>query len=400
MSKGFAYTSFAILSATLLISILFVQVYQPNDLGNANAERIGEASFFLDSLFKDTDRTLDIATRRAFAGGVSEIVNTGEPLESPQENITEIMVNGTLDGDTVDSIGNASLSEWETRVVDIASDSGYSLDVSVVNASFNSTGFDVVSSFEVKAELLDPVTRAGFNRTESVETTTSINDLEDPMITVRSRGRYTVTVNDCGFNSPADKVLTGTQNTTETGYGVAVVNPSDLASIGSKSDKIIAIQDPDDYSSDQLNDFEGAIASQTRSQTGSINTAYVFGTGSLSGIENGTKVLINSNDVWNTRFSRMFEDGCYIESEEGPEFADRLENNLSSDSNKGISTLIDVSKLPVELQKSDGSAVGFVYFDDSASPDTVTVKEVSSEYSWFRLDQEYIDRWGLEELAE
>jgi hypothetical protein len=403
MSKGFAYTSFALLSATLLISMLFVQIYQPTDIGNANAERISEASFFLDSLFTDTDRTLSIATRRAFSGAVSEVVNTGEPLYSPQKNVSEIMVEGTLDGEDVDSVGNASLSEWEKRVSNIASNSGYSLQISVVNSSFNNSGFDVRSSFAVEAQLFDPVTRTRFNKTDYTETVNSVRDLEDPMITVRSLGRYTVTVNECGFNTPAEKVQTGSQNSTDTAYGKTVIRPSEISGVSSKSEKILAVENPDEYSGSELNQFEGVVASETSSNPGSLTTSYAFGTGSLTGIEERSRVLIDSGDVWRTSFSRMFEDGCYVESDRGPTFTDRLANNLTSDSdNTGLATLIDISELPPELQKSDASAVGFVYFGDSASEDTSELKELSDqdEYPWFRLDQDSVDEWGVQELVE
>ncbi|MFQ3275174.1 MAG: hypothetical protein ACI9LV_000471 [Candidatus Nanohaloarchaea archaeon] len=400
MSKGFAYTSFALLSATLLISILFTQVYQPTDIGNANAERIGEASFFLDSLFTDTDRTLNIATRRAFSGAVSEVVTRGEPLKSPQNNITEIMVNGTLDGNEVDSVGNASLSEWKGRVSDIASDSGYSLDISVSNSSFNNSGFEIYSSFDVSARLLDPVTRASFNRSRSTQTVTSIRDLEDPMITVRSQGRYTVTVNECSFEEPAEKVHQSSQNTTDTAYGAAVVRPTDLSTVQSKNDKVLAVEDPDIYSSNELNQFEGVVASETRSDVSSISTVYAFGTDSLSGLGNSS-ILIDSSDVWRTGFAKMFEENCYVESERAPSFTDRLANNLTGDSEMGITTLINIPELPPQLQKSDASAVDFVYFSDSASDNTRELKEISDqdEYPWFRLDQDTVDQWEIEELV-
>lgn len=401
MNKGFAYTSFAILSATLLISILFVQVYQPMDMENANAERIGEASFFLDSVFTDTDRTLSIATRRAFAGAVSEVVNSGEALKNPEENISEIMVNGTLDGSPVDSIGNASLSDWETRVSDIASDSGYSLQIEIENSSFRSTGFDIKSSFQVRATLFDPVTRASFNRTHSTSTTTSVQDLEDPMITLRSLGRYTVTVNECGFDVPAES-FAASQNSSDTAYGEAVVQPVEMSSIDSKDEKVLAIENPDGYSSSELNQFEGVVASETSSDTSGITTSYAFGLGSISYIERRKNVLIDSDDVWSTGFVQMFEENCYIESEQGPDFTERLANNLAGSSGTGITTLIDIRELPPQLQKSEASAVDFVYFSDSASDNTRKLKEISDqdEYPWFRLDQDHINEWGVDELAE
>jgi hypothetical protein len=170
--------------------------------------------------------------------------------------------------------------------------------------------------------------------------------------------------------------------------------------VQSKNDKVLAVEDPDIYSSNELNQFEGVVASETRSDVSSISTVYAFGTDSLSGLGNSS-ILIDSSDVWRTGFAKMFEENCYVESERAPSFTDRLANNLTGDSEMGITTLINIPELPPQLQKSDASAVDFVYFSDSASDNTRELKEISDqdEYPWFRLDQDTVDQWEIEELV-
>lgn len=397
--KGFAYTTFALLSATLLISLTFTQVYKPASIQTANAERIGQASFFMNSIFSDMDRSLSIATRRSFTGANNYVVTEGEPLSSPKDNVSEVLVNGTLDGEELDSVGNASLSEWASRVSKIGERSGYRLNIVVRNYSFESRAFGIDSSFKVFARLKDPTTLAAFNRTRSAQASASIEGLEDPMITLRSKGRYVTNIQDCGFSDPADQVLTGSQNSSTSAHGQVVLRPSDISPVNDSAEKIVAVEDPDSYSSSELNGFDGVVGAQEHSSPGDITTTYVFGTGSLDGLEDEGYAIIDNEDVWRTRFVPMFDQGCYIPSERGPNFLDRLGNELVSDSG-GITTLIDVSELPQELQKTE-SSVAFVYFNESGSyGSTERVEGISDDYSWFRLDSYHVDEWGLNELVE
>lgn len=397
--KGFAYTTFALLSASLLLMLLFSQVYKPADLNSANAERIGEASFFLESIFSDMDRSLSIATRRAFTGATDYVVEEGKPLSDPEENISEILVNGTLEGENFTTSGNASLSEWEGRVSNIASRSGYSVEIFIENYSFQNGGFVIDSSFDISARLQDPTTLASFNSSESADVDVSVKGLEDPMLTLRSVGRYTVTIDRCGFDDPADQVLTGSQNSSSTAYGSLVVRPSDISSVSNSGEKIVAVENPDEYSSSDLNSFEGVIAGQTSSSPGDISTTYVLGTGSLGGLEDNQTAVLDSDEVWRTGFAQMFEESCYVPSSRGPDFLDRLGNRLVNDDSDGIATMIDVADLPPELRQTD-SAVGFVYFNSSTYGGLNEIKGVSDEYSWFRLDDYHVDRWGVESLVE
>lgn len=397
-SKGFAYTTFAILSATILMSILFGQVYQSEGVENANAERIGEASFFLDSVLSDSDRALKIAARRSFTAASDHVVTEGEGLVSPEKNLSEILVNSTLDGEEVETVGNASLSEWSSRVSTIGDRSGYQLSISVINRSFNPERFITQVSFKVKARLFDPTSLASFNRTESAIAETSIEGLEDPMITLKSKGRYTNTIERCGFEDPAEKLYETSQNSSSIAHGEVVVKPSDGQSIDNQTDKILVIEDPDSYDYGYTSGFNGVIAAQESSSPGSVNSDYALGAGDINGFSNGTGAVIDSGNVWRTGFVRMFKEGCYISSEDGPGFFERLEGEMTGDGG-GIETLVDVSELPAELQNT-GSAVGYVYFNESRSPGLNEVKGVTDEYSWFRIDDHHVSKWGMEGLTE
>lgn len=399
-SKGLAYTSFAVLAASLIVTMVSLQVTGSNQVETGNADRIGEAAFFLQSIFSDMDRSLRISTRRALTGTTNHIVLNGNALQNPEKNVSEALENGTLNGEELNGTENASLQDWTSRVRDIADSSGYSLDVRVQNYSFNDTGFTVQSSFSVFASLRDPTTLTTFNKTESTNTDVSIEGIEDSMLLLRSEGRYLTQYSKCGFSEPAEVLYTGSQNSTGYVHGYASKNPSDISAVPDRSDKIIVVEDIDSYQTSEVNEFEGAVSADPSSNVGQYSTNYVFDTGSIADIDQNTSLILNDQQVWRSDFRRMFKQGCYLPDENGPDVFDRMENKLSNDDGDGLATLIDVSRLPSELRDVD-SAVGYVYFDDSGSYGGLKqIKGVSDEYSWFRLDQDHIDEWSLEELAE
>jgi len=107
-SKGLAYTSFAVLAASLIVTMFSLQVTSSSQVETGNADRIGEASFFLQSIFSDMDRSLRISTRRALTGTTNHIVLTGNALQNPEENVSEALENGTLDGEHLNGTEDAS----------------------------------------------------------------------------------------------------------------------------------------------------------------------------------------------------------------------------------------------------------------------------------------------------
>jgi len=400
VNKGLAYTSFAVLAASLIVTMVSLQVNGSDQVDTGNADRIGEASFFLQSIFSDMDRSLRISTRRALTGTTNYIVLNGNELQDAEASVSEALENGTLDGEELNGTEDASLKDWTSRVRDIADSSGYALDVRIQNYSFNDTGFTVQSSFSVFGSLRDPTSLAMFNRTDSTVTDVSIEGTEDAMLLMRSEGRYLAQYRECGFSEPAEVLYTGSQNSSGYVHGYSTKGPSDISTVSDKSDKMLVVENVDSYQTSEVNEFEGVVSADSSSNTGQYSTSYAFGTGSITDIDQNQSIILNNEKVWSSNFRQMFNQGCYVPDEDGPDIFDRMENSLSNDDGDGLATLIDVSRLPNELRDIN-SAVGYVYFDDSSSYGGLRkIEGVTDHYSWFRLDQDHVDYWDLEDLAE
>ncbi len=404
-STGLVYTSFALLSVSLLFIVAFLPVTIPVENNPAEATRIGEASFFLDSVLADMDRSLEMSTRRALLASTNYVIKRNRSLASPGENISSALETGKISGEELDSMNdpqNASLLDWADRVSDIAADSDYSLDIELLNSSFNASAFEIRSSFRVFARLQDPVTLANFNRTNSANATISALGLEDPMILLNSDGRYSTQYARCGFDRPANQLYTGGHYSAGAVHGRAAVNPStpDASSVSDKAEKILVTDDVDNYNVGASSSFAGIVSADDNDTTAGFTTKFIFDTGSISDIEQNMSLILNEEQVWRSSFRQMFRENCYLETSRGPNVIDRLGNQLVSPDGRGMATMIQVSELPSGLQEIE-SSVGYVYFNESSGmygPER-NIYGVTSEYSWFRLDDYHVNLWGLGDLA-
>jgi len=405
VSKGMVYTSFALLASSVMLILMFVAVAGPENVDDANAIRINEASFFLESALDDLDRTLEMSTRRALGLATDYVVSSGEAMNDPGQNISSALVNGTMHESTADnySMEDASLKAWNGRIESVADRAGYSLDVEFVSYDFNVSGLIFESNYTVFSRLEDPVTQASFNETHTSDTDVYIDGLEDPMITLRSNEDYISNYNTCSFSgSPVEEFPEADTYSSNTAEGEAVVNPDDASAVSEPANKVLVVQDVDSYMSNE-GDFAAVVSAQSNSSTLSNNN-YGMDTGSINGIESNMSLIVTSGSIWRISFEQMFktEDrmGCYAKDEQGPGFIDRLQNKMAPDAGEtGIATLVNLEMLPeAEVGRS---VVGHVYFDESADPTTCKVRGVSDDYSWFRIDQGHTDEsgWNLTELA-
>ncbi|MFB6147493.1 MAG: hypothetical protein ABEJ66_01275 [Candidatus Nanohaloarchaea archaeon] len=384
------------LASSLLLILAVTPVQSSVDLESSEAVRISEASFFLESVLSDMERSLQIATRRGLTGATNYVIETGEPLDDPAESLTSAVVNGSISGTELNSTGNASLSVWTERVSRIAKDSGYRLQLRLEGYSFNATGMEIDSSYTVWARLEDPATLAAFNRTRTAEVAVSASGLEDTMILLQSVGRYTVKYDRCSFEDPAELLQAGEGSGTSHGY--AVVNPADASSVPDPGEKVLVAEDIDSYSTTEVNSFAAAVSAQPNSSSG-YTIPYAFDTGSIAGIEENMSLVVHSSQVWRTGFRRMFKEGCYVETPRGPDVMDRLGNELvSPPGDTGVATLLNVPELPSELQRT-GSSVGYVYFNGTGYGSLNSISGVTGEHPWFRLDDYHVELWNLEELT-
>lgn len=397
--KAMIYTTFALISSSLLLLLALLPVTSTVNMDPASSSRIGEASFFLDSILSDMDRTLELGTRRALTESTDYIIGTGEPLAQPEKNISNALVTGNISDNSLDGMDGVTLNEWTERVRNIANNSNYGLRVSLESSSINSSDVSLESSYTVFTRLKDPVTLAAFNETRTANSDVSAEGIEDAMLLLRTDGAYSSSYRDCGFDDPAEQLQTSGTYNKGPFHGDAAYKPSDINSVSERDQKILVVEDVTSYSIGDINDYGAVVSAQPNSSSGYTNV-YGFDTGEISNIESNMSLTIYEGQVWRSNLREMFQQPCYVQTDEGPNILDRMENKLISDSeDNGTATFIDISELPSDIRRED-SAVGYVYFNSSSSYGSLNkIRGVSDDYSWFKLDQTHVNKWDLNDLA-
>ncbi len=392
--KGMIYTTFAILAASLIFFMAALPMTSTVDIDTSEAIRIGEASFYLDSVLEDVERSTGIAVRRGLTGASNYIIGTGEPLDDAEDDLTEAIVNGSINGVELNATENASLGEWGDRVENMTEEAGYRLEMRVSDYSFDSSGFHVETSKQLEARLEDPVTLASFNRSVSVDVDAEVKGVEDPMLLLRSAGRYTTSINYCGFDEPANYLDTGSSHNSPSVLGEAVVEPgSSLEEVEDRNDKILVVEDVDGEDESEVEEFRGVVSYQSADP---VDTGYVYGIDDL-GIGTGQDLILYGNEVWESNFRQMIFQDCYVPAD-APGLMERYENDLT-EVNDGMLTFVDVGSLPDALRHEE-TAVGYKYFPGDGGEELNNIAGVTDRYSWFRLDNEDAERLGVQELVK
>lgn len=432
------YTTFAIIATSLLILLVSFTAVDTDYTSDTNPFRIGQASFYVQNVEKDYNRAYNIAFQRGTTGLTNYIIETGEPIKDPQEGLRNATVTGNVSGTYLENTGNATLSNWKKRVERAASGSQYRLTIDYGDMQVEDNFMTLRGDLETDFYLKDPVSLANFNRTQKYSTQTSIEGLEDPLILLRSRGRYINTFQTCSFDQPADQLLTGNGDTEAT-YGNATIVAADganLDDIDNEGQKVLVTDDLEPYIPDQMetiNDFAGVVSAEPLpsggpgggppggggpdgANEGDYTTKYVFDTGTIAPINEQMRLILYNDRVWDSNIREVINSGCYMEStgtattSAGPGFLERTENEVTSEprETQGLTTILDKSQLPSQLRKAEASNIDYVYFNDTGDYGSVsgiaglTGDEAHGAREYresFRLDQEHIEKWGLEGLS-
>lgn len=406
--NGMAYTSFALMASSVLLLVATLP-YQGFTTDAANdAALISEASFFTERVLDDERRAHDIAFDRTLGEATSYVINSRDPLENPDSQLASIMLNASVENNELEFMKNASMNNWFGRVKNLSRSTGYKLDVRFVNTEFSKiSNFRMQSTLTTFISLKDTRTRAMFNESQTTTVSSSITGLEDPMLRMQTNDFYGHFFSRCGFSDPAALLETGLQDSGSTIHGRSAVEPV-VADVDSPGERIIVSENISQYPEADVQQFAAAVSAEPVSNPSNFNNRYVFDTGSVASIQDNESLIIDDAEVWRSGFREMLRTGCYIVSDgplNGPDFLDRLANNLTGSRPTGLESLINETAAPD--QAGESSNVDYVYFNDSSAYGTlnqingVTSGDGNAQYfDYFRIDQYHVDQWGIAGLTD
>jgi len=408
---GFVYTLFAIVVMGLLALSLTLPIGIDTDGARTDQIGVDELYYFVSSIRSDMERAVDISGRRAMVGVANQIIGEGEYLETGSDAVIALVTyNGTFNGSELELLQRTALVDWIAKMEDQAAAAGYVSELVVDPDTVSVEGaspFMLRFAFRYNLTVYDPAIETGFNRTaDRFSSPVSIESLEDPVIYLETAGRRSRSIQRCAVD-PATRVMTGDASSYNRTYagesrdwvgGTSAVTPGSVSGLG--SDRVAFVEDHCSYAEADLDDLAGVVseAADSCGYAGNL-TGLVTGVDNASTVADDERVVLSGDTVWELGMPRMIEQGCFISDPAGPSYLDRLMGEDGSST--GIASLVDVPDLPPEVQRSNVTAVDHGYFNISSDLGPVSrIRGMTdTEESWFRLDQEHVEQWGLTALT-
>lgn len=368
MSKGLAYTPFALIAATIIVSMAFTSINNV-DTGTADfstMDSVGDsweetqASYAVDSLDTISREASTPITEQEVYTAASGLTETGV-YNSVQER-------------------NSTYLNWSSSVTEqlpVQKISVRDMETSVDNLTVRTS-----STLEAKSS------QGAVNY--SLGHTTSIIGVQDPLL---DNTTYSRDINSCSFEHLAVRLYDG-EISSGTVRGDAVVEPQDITSITSQDSKILITSDVTGYDQSEVEDFLGYFSVQEPVSPDNYNDNYTAGTSAMPNVDSGDQVIIHSG-FWESNFETGIETGCYMPSslEETPDFTDRLNEQASGDSAEGIFTVISPSP--------SQSSIAYERIS-SRNLNLVEIETVSETREWpdFRISEQLAESIGMDELIK
>jgi len=341
--KGIIYSllTLLLLTPSIILIIMYFGSARIEGQNLSNKIRADDLNNFHKSLLEDLSRSLKISTERAILHADEVIATTGTPFSNSSKSISEMVLNGTLDGVDVSSLkglGGSTCNTvlcWKDNYTTAAKQAGFEFSVEVVSVS--TTPYDswnLNSSAEIKIFLKDTEINSSISHTITQSSKVPITGFEDPLYLIETNG---------GVSRLINKPTTIPLAKGTIGFGWAIgITENDINS-GNTNKTLVTTAN---LSTLDLANFGSAISNNSADTT---QVPFISNADDLSKLSNGNKVFIENvtYSVW--YLPSEISSRSYHESYSGPGYLDRLEGK----------TYIDDSR------KGMPNAIGLVSFVDS-----------------------------------
>lgn len=411
MRKGFVYTLFTLIVLNLVVITALMPLEAEAGDETSFKTNIDELYYFLKSVQGDIGRGGNIAGRRALVAVTTNVLSSGRGAVSAEDSIKEAFLNGTVGGNSSSVMRDTTFRDWIDKMEAQAVSEGYSFNMSAGNSTVRSNGFNTFFDVFYNLSVNDPSADAGFEKLNQNKTVPiSVEGLDDPLMMLNTDAKYSLIVERCE-KVGAERIMEGSSyeyNYTSKGSerewvsGLAEkYDGSDVSTVDNRDEKVLFTSDLCRYDAGLLDEFRGVVSEiETDGAdicgSGEEIEAYIGGVDNYSMVEEGVVTVMDINSVWENYLPTMVDTGCYFHDVNGPDFLSRLENSL--DGSNGIGTLLNVPELPAEFQAANLTAVGHNYFEGEESDNRVKGVSDRENYLWFRLDQNHLEMWEMEQL--
>ena len=204
--KGYFFT-LTVLLLIVLVSFSLVALRDPGFSRDADVKntRIVEIGRFIDAIEHDAQTALGIAAFRAFLALDEEMRLTNSYIPNLDLYLEELILNGTLNKESVELLEISSMGEWLTKTTRLADYLGVSLLLE--NQSIHAYQKDpwfVLVDYSARLIVTDTFTNARWNQSILITSELPITHFFDPLYTIETDQRYTQKINRLDSSFPGD----------------------------------------------------------------------------------------------------------------------------------------------------------------------------------------------------
>jgi len=380
MRKGIMFSFIMVFITLSVLALIAIQ----NSLVTQRREqifvetRINSMNNMYESMIKDIDKSLQIISRRAVSVAfsnvsVSEAGIPPQPLDEANETLTELILNGTLEGTSEPLMENATFIYWIDRIKELSILKGFDMDVCINSLEVKPYDYlHLLVKTEMDINISDKQGVAEINRSVQVNSIVSLEGLEDPLYPLYTNGLGSNIIRRSPYIGNYTQLLMVGNGGDGYDYGTITTDTFNF------DGKILLAENVSKY-------LEGGNAIGAISEEEivvSISIPYIVNSSALSLLQEGMNVLLDGsgNQVWFIdNLIEHTEYSYYHPSENGPSYLDRLEGEFvkqdkyESPANKTIGmesfvNKIDLSSIPGISVNEGKTNIDYIYFSSSSAP--------------------------------
>lgn len=205
--KGLFYS---IMIALFIIPILAMIVFYSQTAFPQNIAasiRADEMQYFSGSIEEDLARFLQINGKRALIATTNVSISSETGLDNASLRLTEVIENGTLYGNKIFA-DQRNLSEWEKNISNIASRSGFGIDLKVTSLNVvQNDSFSILFNATLYVNISDATAEMGILKNITVSEAITIEGIEDPLYPIKTNGNIFRSITKSPA-SPFNKITT------------------------------------------------------------------------------------------------------------------------------------------------------------------------------------------------
>jgi len=191
--KGIFFTMIGIILVASL-TFFYLNNYKQEYSSKAKVveTRVRTMDSFIKDVEQDIERGLFISSMRSLIGISEHITENGTFLDDFKQDFNEVMLNGTLNGNTLNITKDAHLGTWINKIESMGNNLNVDLVISdIVLTPYQDSPWDVKVLFEAMIDLSDKKGLASWLTPINVTTSINIMDFEDPLYLIKSKGKFT-----------------------------------------------------------------------------------------------------------------------------------------------------------------------------------------------------------------